>query len=219
MSEVLIALRNVTFGYDAAQPVLRDVVLEIQKGDRIALTGRNGSGKTTLLHLLVGLLRPQAGHVEEGGKTCRREEDFVGVRRRVALLFQDSEDQLFCPTVIEDVAFGPLNLGHSPPAAKAVALDALSRVGMSAYEDRIVHHLSVGEKKLIAFAGILAMRPRVMLLDEPTAGLDEQAVDRVVTPLNALDSAMIVASQDHAFLDRVTQRRMTLSDGRLASMG
>lgn len=214
MSDALIALRGVSFGYESGQPVLRDADLEVRPGARIALTGRNGSGKTTLLHLLVGLLRPHSGQVEAEGKPCVSEEDFVALRRRVALLFQDSEDQLFCPTVLEDVAFGPLNLGT--PEAEAAAREALTRVGMGGYENRVVHHLSVGEKKMIAIAGILAMRPRVMLLDEPTAGLDEQAVERLAALLNSMDCAMLITSQDHAFLSRVTRRKLILADGCLA---
>lgn len=213
MKDVLIALRNVTFGFESSRPVLRDVVLEIHQSDRTALTGRNGAGKTTLLHLLVGLLRPQSGHVEEMGKECRREEDFVGVRRRVALLFQNSEDQLFCPTVIEDVVFGPLNLGKSPEEARSLATAALAQVGMPDFAERITHHLSVGEKKLIALATILSMKPAVLLLDEPTAGLDDNAVVRLVALLKGLDASLLVISQDHSFLSRVTRRKLVLRDG------
>ncbi len=217
MSEALIALRNVTFGYDAARPVLRDVTLEIRPGDRMALVGRNGAGKTTLLHVCVGLLRPQSGHVEVFGRPCRSERDFLAARRRVALLFQESEDQLFCPTVIEDVAFGPLNLGHTSAEARRLALDALEQVGLSAYADRITHHLSVGEKKLVALATILSMKPQVLLLDEPTSGLDEEAIERVVARLTSLDAAQLIVSQDTAFLDRLTCRRWTLKDGQLVA--
>ena len=210
MNTPLLALRDVTFGYDPDRPVFRRISIEIGAGDRMALMGRNGAGKTTLLHLLVGLVRPQAGRVEAFGRACRVEADFLPVRRRVALLFQDSEDQLFCPTVLEDAAFGPLNLGHPPGAARRLAMEALDRVGMSAYADRITHHLSVGEKKLIALATILAMQPAVLLLDEPTAGLDEAAVERVVALLAGLDAAQLIVSQDAAFLARVTRRRAIL---------
>jgi cobalt/nickel transport system ATP-binding protein len=215
MTDALIALHNATFGYDIASPILCDVTLAIRPGDRIALAGRNGAGKSTLLHLLVGLLRPQSGHVEALGRPCRNEQDFVAVRRRVALLFQESEDQLFCPTVIEDVAFGPLNLDHPPAEARRLALEALAQVGMSAYVDRITHHLSVGEKKLIALATILSMKPSVLLLDEPTAGLDENAVERVVALLKSLDAAQLIISQDAVFLGRVTRSNLRLTEGRI----
>lgn len=216
MSDIVIALRSVTFGYEPGVPVLRDVGMEVRGDNRIALMGRNGAGKTTLLHLLVGLLHPQGGHVEAFGQVCRREEDFVKVRHRVALLFQDSEDQLFCPTVIEDVVFGPLNLGRSPSEARALAMDALARVGMSGYESHITHHLSAGEKKLIALASILSMQPEVLLLDEPTAGLDEEAVRRIIKTLNNLSVAMLIASQDRNFLPQVTDRYVSLQNGRIS---
>lgn len=217
MNPTLIALREVTFGYAAARPVLCDASLDVRAGDRIALTGRNGAGKTTLLHILVGLLHPRSGHVEAFGQKCRGETEFLAVRRKVALLFQESDDQLFCPTVMEDVAFGPLNLGHTSVVARTLAIEALDRVGMRAYAERVTHHLSVGEKKLIALATILAMKPSVLLLDEPTAGLDEEATERVVSLLKGLDAAQLIISQDAAFLARVTDRRLLLEGGRVVA--
>lgn len=213
MMESWIALRNVTFGYNPGRQVLNDVSLDIGPGDRIALTGRNGAGKSTLLQLLVGLRHPQSGHVEAFGRMCRTEQDFLAVRRRVALLFQDSEDQLFCPTVIEDVAFGPLNLHHPPPEARRLALAALEQVGLPAHAERITHHLSAGEKKLVALATLLSMKPRILLLDEPTAGLDEAAVERVADILAGLDAAQLIVSQDAAFLRRTARRHLQLVDG------
>lgn len=211
----LLALRNVSFGYEPDRPVFRGISLELRPGERIVIGGRNGAGKTTLLHLLVGLLRPQSGDVEVFGRVCRGEEDFAAVRRRVALLFQDSEDQLFCPTVIEDVAFGPLNLGLPPVEARARAREALADVGLPDFEDRVTHHLSVGEKKRVALASILSMRPEAMLLDEPTAGLDDQAVDLVADMVRRLPCAMLIVSQDRAFLDCVARRTFLLSTGGL----
>ncbi len=213
MMDVLLAVRDLTFGYDPDRPVLRNVNLELRRGDRLALIGRNGAGKSTLLHLLVGLNRPQAGHIEAWGQACRCEADFRAVRRRAALLFQNSEDQLFCPTVLEDVAFGPLNLGCSAAEARRVALEALAVVGMPDYGERVTHHLSAGEMKRIALAAILSMQPTVLLLDEPTAGLDEAATEQVVSILNRLDVSLLVVAQDPAFLARVTRRKLVLRDG------
>ncbi len=218
MSETLIAARDVTFGYEVERPpVLQGVTLELRRSDRTALTGRNGAGKSTLLSLMVGLLVPQSGHVEAFGKACRREEDFVAVRRRVALLFQEADDQLFCPTVLEDVAFGPLNLGRRREQARRAALAALDRVGLPDHADRVPHHLSVGEKKRVALAAVLAMEPDVLLLDEPTAGLDEEGVERIIGALNGLDAALLVVSQDAGFLARVTRKRLTLCNGLLVA--
>lgn len=210
----LLALRDVTFGYSPDHPVFSGASMSLRAGERVVLCGKNGAGKTTLLHLLVGLLRPRSGEVEAFGRVCRSEEDFVAVRRRAALLFQDSEDQLFCPTVVEDVAFGPLNLGLLPAEALVRAREALGLVGMAAFEDRVTHHLSVGEKKRIAFASILSMKPDAMLLDEPTAGLDDEAVELMVGLVHSLPCAMLIVSQDRAFLDRIDSRTLVLqADG------
>ncbi|OGV68416.1 MAG: energy-coupling factor ABC transporter ATP-binding protein, partial [Lentisphaerae bacterium RIFOXYA12_FULL_48_11] len=150
MGDNYLALRDVTFGYEPDKPVIDNIELSIHSGEQVALVGRNGAGKTTLFHMFVGLLVPQKGKVEVLGQARGCERDFLEVRRHVALLFQNSEDQLFSPTVIEDVAFGPLNLGKSPTEAMALAAEALIRVGMAGYEERISHHLSAGEMKLVA---------------------------------------------------------------------
>lgn len=219
MSAPLLALRNVTFGYDPGSPVLRAAALDIHPGDRLALTGRNGAGKSTLLQLLVGLLRPQSGQVEFQGRVSHGEKDFVALRRRVGLLFQNADDQLFCPTVMEDVAFGPLNLGMAPDQARCESLRALQLLGLTAYADRITHRLSVGEKKLVALAGLLAMNPAVLLLDEPTAGLDAEARDRVVAVLNTQQVALLVVAQDPEFLAAVTRTGLQLHDGTITPGG
>ncbi len=207
----LLALRDVSFGYSPDATVFRGVSMTLGAGEKVVLSGRNGAGKTTLLHLLVGLLRPRSGEVVAFGRPCRGETDFAAVRRRAALLFQDSEDQLFCPTVVEDVAFGPLNLGLGPAEALARAREALAAVGMAAFEDRVTHHLSVGEKKRIALASILSMKPDALLLDEPTAGLDDEAVGLVAGLVRTLPCAMLIVSQDRAFLDRIPGRTLTLA--------
>jgi len=210
----LLALRDVSFGYSPDGTVFRGVSLALAAGEKVVLAGRNGAGKTTLLHLLVGLLRPRSGEVVAFGRPCRAEADFAAVRRRAALLFQDSEDQLFCPTVVEDVAFGPLNLGLAPAEALARAREALAAVGMAPFEDRVTHHLSVGEKKRVALASILSMKPDALLLDEPTAGLDDEAVGLVAGLVHRLPCAMLIVSQDRAFLDRIPCRTVALdADG------
>jgi len=215
VSDALIRLRNVTFAYDGARSVLSGADLELGAGERIGLVGANGSGKTTLLHLIVGLLRPTEGEIEAFGKVRQTEKDFVDVRRRAGLLFQDPEDQLFCPTVAEDVAFGPLNLGKTRKEALAVVSDTLDSLGLAGYEDRITHKLSGGEKRLVSLATVLAMKPDVLLLDEPVSGLDEPAEERLVEILCALPQAMIVVAHDREFLGRVTASAVRLSGGRL----
>jgi cobalt/nickel transport system ATP-binding protein len=163
----------------------------------------------------VGLRRPTAGEVWAFGRPRRLETDFHEVRNRVGLLFQDADDQLFCPTVLEDVAFGPLNLGHSRSQAVAAARGALSFLGLSEFEGRVTHRLSAGEKRLVALATVLAMDPQVLLLDEPTNGLDEATEARLTAHLAAASQAMLIVSHDRAFLERLATRAVALVDGRL----
>ncbi len=216
MSEPLVCLHDVDFGYDALRPVLRQCNFRLEAGQRIALRGANGSGKTTLLHLIVGLLRPKAGRVEVFGVPRAAERDFHEVRRRVGLLFQDADDQLFCPTVAEDVAFGPLNLGVPRDRVRQVVSETLDAVGLAGYEHRITYKLSGGEKRLVALATVLAMQPEVLLLDEPTSGLDEQATQRLTELFALLPHAMLVASHQQEFCRRVTNSAVTLVEGRIA---
>lgn len=215
MSTPLIELERVHFGYPE-RPVLRDVNLILNPGDRVALVGPNGAGKTTLLHVLVGLKRASAGRIIAFGREREREADFREVRARIGLLFQDSDDQLFCPTVLEDVAFGPLNLGRSTEEARADALETLEHLGLAAFADRVTHRLSAGEKRLVALATVLAMHPDVLLLDEPTNGLDESTEQRLFEHLLGLDQAMIVVSHDRRFLERLVNRAVRLGDGQLS---
>ena len=213
--EPLITLEQITFAYPD-RPVLREASFDLRDGERIALVGQNGAGKTTLLHLLVGLKRPSAGRILAFGRECREERDFHRVRARIGLLFQSSDDQLFCPTVLEDVAFGPLNLGRSADEARADALRTLDLLGLSGFAERITHKLSAGEKRLVALATVLVMRPDVLLLDEPTNGLDEATEQRLIEHLSGLGQAMIMVSHDRRFLECLATRALHLADGRLS---
>ncbi len=214
MSPPLLELRQATFGF-ADRTVLHAVDFRLYAGDRVALVGPNGAGKTTLLHLLVGLKRPAAGEVLAFGLPRRREADFRDVRLRVGLLFQDADDQLFCPTVLEDVAFGPLNQGHSATRARAIAEQTLATLGLDGFAGRVTHRLSSGEKRLVALATVLAMRPAVLLLDEPTNGLDEPTEARLVAHLTAMEQAMVIVSHDRRFLGPLANRAVILDQGRL----
>ncbi len=215
MSGPVIRLQHVDFAYDSSRTVLRQCSFELARGERAALLGGNGSGKSTLLQLIVGLLRPLAGTVEVFGQSRRAAADFHEVRRGVGLLFQDVDDQLFCPTVAEDVAFGPLNLGKSPSEARRIVTETLEALGLTGYEDRITHRLSGGEKRLVALATVLAMRPDVLLLDEPMGGLDETAAERITCLLDSLPQAMIVVSHDREFLGRLSGVPWQLEHGQL----
>jgi cobalt/nickel transport system ATP-binding protein len=215
MSEALFHLQGVSFFYDAHRPVLNGADFELRSGERVALLGRNGAGKTTLFHLMVGLRHPQAGTVVAFGKMRRSEADFLDVRPRAGLLFQDSDDQLFCPTVAEDIAFGPLNLGKSREEAQAITQRVLASLGLQGFQHRVTHKLSGGQKRLVALASVLAMDPEVLLLDEPTNALDTETEERLVDILNGLPQAMVIISHDPDFLGRVTNRRVRLEGGKL----
>ena len=204
MADSLIRFHDVDFSYQHGRAVLSRCNFRLNAEDRLGLVGPNGSGKTTLLHLIVGLIRPEVGRIEAFGKDRRDETDFHEVRRRAGLLFQDADDQLFCPTVAEDVAFGPLNLGKPRDEVRRIVAESLRSLALAGYEHRITYKLSGGEKRLVALATVLAMQPEVLLLDEPTAGLDPQATDRLVAILDGLPQARIVVSHDRKFLDRTT---------------
>ena len=153
----VIELRDLFFRYSEKQWVLRDLSFSLKRGDKAALLGANGSGKTTLFHMIMGLLKPASGSVRIFGEKRKTERDFLHVRRKIGLLFQDSDDQLFSPTVAEDIAFGPFNLGKSREEVKSITTKTLSALGLDGFEERITYKLSGGEKRLVALGTVLAM--------------------------------------------------------------
>ncbi len=213
--DLILSLRNICYAYGQSAPVLNRLDFDLRAGEKIGLVGDNGSGKTTLLHLLVGLKQVSAGTLTVFGQTVSSEGDFQWVRQGVGLLFQDADDQLFCPTVIEDVAFGPINQGKSQEEARAIAAQVLADLGLAGFEERITHHLSGGEKRLVALATVLAMSPRLLLLDEPTTGLDHVTRERLLGILRQLDIAYVVVSHDYDFLGRVADGIFYMKDGKI----
>jgi len=212
----LINLAGITFGYPgAAHPVLNNLDLKFFRGQRLGLVAPNGSGKTTLLHIMMGLLKPNSGRLEIFGKPVSEEKDFLEVRRRIGLLFQDSDDQLFSPTVLEDVAFGPLNLGKTKEAAVDIARRTLANLGLDGFEARITNQLSGGEKRLVALATVLAMEPEVLLLDEPINGLDIETQKKIGQILADLDLSYIIISHDLDFLAATTGSIYTMQAGKI----
>lgn len=218
MTEPLISTRNLSYRYYGRGSVLDCINLDLYPGERLALTGPNGAGKTTLFNLLVGLMKAKGGEIIAFGKARKVEADFIEVRARAGLLFQDPDDQLFCPTVLEDVAFGPLNLGLSRDEALTVARDTLESLCMGGFEDRVTHQLSGGEKRMITLASVLAMKPDVLLLDEPTNALDDQARERLLDTLKNLPQAMILISHQRDFLKPLATRWLRLADAKLTTI-
>jgi cobalt/nickel transport system ATP-binding protein len=210
----LLRLDSVTVSR-GGRTILREVSLDLRAGEKLALVGANGAGKTTLLRTWVGLEKPQSGKVIAFGAECRDEKDFRPVRARAGLLFQDPDDQLFSPTVIEDVAFGPLNLGLSQKDAVLRAHETLESLGLAHLSRRMPHRLSGGEKRLVSLAAVLSMKPDALLLDEPTNALDDIFLARLTEILQNLDIAMVVVSHDRHFLEKLATRAALLRDGRL----
>src|SRR3974377_1984587 len=201
MSEALIELHNITFAYPGAPcPVFQDFNFQLLPGKHLGITGPNGCGKTTMLHLIMGLLRPQAGSIVIFGEEVTKEQDFIKGRQKGGRQFQHADDQLFCPTVIEDVAFGPLNQGKLPAEAVRIALETMARLGLNGFENRVTYQPWGGEKKLVALATVLAMQPQLLLLDEPTTGLDEATRHRLIHILQDLDIAYMIVSHEPEFL-------------------
>lgn len=212
---VLIETRGLSYRYPRRREVLSQIDFTLRAGDRVALSGSNGAGKTTLLHLLVGLKKAKAGEIYAFGALRREEKEFVEVRARAGFLFQDPDDQLFCPTVLEDVAFGPLNLGKTREEAMQIAHRSLASVGLPGFEERITHQLSGGEKRMVTLASVLAMEPEVLLLDEPSNALDTKARWRLINILQELPQAMIIISHDDDFLEHLANRWVRLENAKL----
>jgi cobalt/nickel transport system ATP-binding protein len=211
----MIELRNICYRYTPEQPLVLDNLSFLLEDRRVGIIGANGSGKTTMLHIMVGLVTPEAGELRFNGNRVETKADLYKLRKEVGFLFQSSEDQLFSPTVIEDVAFGPLNLGFNPEEAASIAGKTLDDLGLHGFEHRVTHKLSGGEKKLVALATILAMRPKVLLLDEPTNNLDPETNSRLIEILQGLDQYQIIISHDWDFLSHTTSVLYQIESGHI----
>jgi len=211
----MLELRKINYSYPGAPtPILHNLSFTLEE-KRVGIIGPNGCGKTTLFQLMVGLLQPDEGELVFHGEPVTTKRDLYNLRKDVGFLFQSSEDQLFSPTVIEDVAFGPLNLGFKPEDAKSIAMKTLDNLGLTGFEDRVTHRLSGGEKKLVALATILAMRPKVLLLDEPTNNLDPKTTSRLIEILQNLDLHKVIISHDWDFLSHTTSVLYKIDHGHL----
>ena len=214
---VLIEVRGLQYQYDDGTPALNGVDFRLDAGETVALLGPNGSGKTTFALHLNGLLTGE-GSIEVCGLPLEK-KNLAAIRRKVGLVFQDSDSQLFMPTVLEDVAFGLLALGVEAPIARERALVALKTTGMSAAASRAPYHLSAGEKKRVAIAGILAMEPEILVLDEPTTFLDPPGQRALAELLCQLPQAKILVTHDIPFAAALCKRAVFFENGRIAADG
>ena len=217
-AQSLLRAEGLGFVQADGREVLADVDFGIDEGECVGLIGRNGAGKTTLLRLLAGLEKPTAGSVSLLGRVfdSRHEEE---LRPELGIVFQETEDQLFCATVLDDVAFGPLNCGHDADAARRRAEEALARVDLVGFDERVPHCLSSGERRRVALAGVLAYAPRVVLLDEPTSDLDLRERNRLARLLRDAFPTRLVASHDFEFILRTCERVLMIDAGRLVADG
>lgn len=223
MSNVVLSTENLSFIYPDGTQALKNVNIAIKKGEKVAIMGPNGAGKSTLFSHFNGLTEPTSGSVKVNGETIKYDKkSLLNVRQKVGIVFQNPNDQLFAPTVKEDVAFGPMNLGLSYEEVKNRVEESLKMVGMEDYKDKTPHHLSGGQKKRVAIAGIVAMRPEIMILDEPTAGLDPKGVERVLNILNNLNlekMSIIISSHDVEMITEFADKIYILNKGEITNEG
>ncbi|EPJ52173.1 MAG: hypothetical protein OFPI_15170 [Osedax symbiont Rs2] len=215
VTTTLLKINNLSHRFAQRGTVLDNVSFTLNSGDKLALTGANGAGKSTLLQLLVGLIPRQSGDILAQDKLQKTEADFIKLRQQVGLVFQDPDDQLFCPSVLEDVMFGPLNQGFTVIEARQNSQKILKKLGLEHLSDRIASELSGGEKRLVTLATVLVMQPKVLLLDEPTNALDTQAKQKLLALLQSLDQAMLIISHDQLFLQQLATGYLELKDAKL----
>lgn len=218
MSHHFIQFSNVSYRYPNGTEALRDVTFRVTHGEKVALLGLNGAGKSTLLLHTNGLLLPTSGEVNVGGIPVTRKTG-PSVRRAVGMLFQNPDDQLFMPTVKEDVAFGPINMNLEPEEVERRVKEALGRVGAEELADRSPFQLSGGQKKSVAFATILSMEPEILVMDEPTASLDLRASENIREIIKGFDHTCLIATHDLELARALCPRSILMSDGQILADG
>ncbi|MDI6723249.1 MAG: ATP-binding cassette domain-containing protein [Methanobacterium sp.] len=219
----IIETNKITYRYPDGTEALKNVNFKAEEGKIIALLGPNGAGKSTLFLHFNGILRPSSGNILVDKEEIKYDKkDLMRVRQNVGIVFQNPDDQLFAPTVVEDVAFGPMNLGLSKEEVKKRVDDALKRVGMEKNKKKAPHHLSGGEKKKVAIAGILAMKPKIMVLDEPTSGLDPKGASQILKllyDLNKEGMTIIVSTHDVDSVPLYAYQVYIISEGKIIKKG
>lgn len=214
-----IHVQDLHYAYPDGRVALRGVNLHIEPGEKVALVGPNGAGKSTLMLHLNGILPVQRGQVSVCSLDVTHKANLGRVRAAVGLCFQNPDDQLFSPTVFDDVAYGPIYQGLSPAEVRARVDEALALVHMTAHRDRMSYHLSVGEKKRIALATVLSMRPEILALDEPTAGLDPRARRGLINLLRELPQTMLVSTHDIRMVQELFPRTVIMDAGVMVADG
>ena len=214
-----LRISNLAYAYPDGHQALFGVNLEIKKGEHVALLGPNGAGKTTLVLHLNGIIATQQGSVAVAGTLVdsSNKESLRHIRERVGIVFQDPDDQLFMPTVAEDVAFGPYNSGLRGSELERVTNQALARVGMLDFKDRPPHHLSFGQRRRVAVATVLAMNPEILVLDEPSSNLDPASRRELAEILNSLDVTILMVTHDLPYALELCERSVILSGGVIAA--
>lgn len=220
-AEPSLEIRGLGFAYPDGHQALFGVDLTMLKGERVALLGPNGAGKTTLVMHLNGILEAGAGSVKVAGSqvNVKDKESLSEIRSKVGIIFQDPDDQLFMPTVAEDVAFGPRNLGLRGTELQQRVHEALELVGMTQYADRPPHHLSFGQRRRVAVATVLAMKPEILVLDEPSSNLDPASRRELAQILRDLDITMLMVTHDLPYALELCERSVILSGGRIVADG
>ncbi len=209
----IIRIEHLTFVYPDGRKAIENIDLQISRGEKVALVGPNGAGKSTLLLHINGIFRGkgmiQIAGIEISDRTIKQ------IRSRVGMIFQNPDDQLFSPTVFDDIAYGPIYQGFPESSIRVKVVQALEQVNMPGFEDRVSYHLSLGEKKRIAIASVLSMQPDILVLDEPTAGLDPAGRRRIIQLLKDLPQTMLVASHDLALVESLCSRTILINHGKL----
>lgn len=218
MSHHKISVEGLSFAYPDGTRAIEDVSFSVDHGESIALVGANGAGKSTLLMHLNGLLYPATGSVRIGDAPVTK-STLPDIRKTVGMVFQDPDDQLFMPTVADDIAFGPLNLGLPAEEVEARIDDALARVGASALKSRPPYRLSGGEKRAVAIATVLAMCPSILVMDEPSSNLDPRARRRLIGLLGGFEHTKIIATHDLDLAAELCERILVMSEGTLVADG
>ncbi|MEN8243142.1 MAG: ATP-binding cassette domain-containing protein [Chloroflexota bacterium] len=213
----MLKVAELYFNYPDGQAALKGASLSLARGEKAALVGPNGSGKSTLMLNIIGIL-DGSGEITVAG-IPRTEENLPLIRSQVGLVFQSPDDQLFSPTVFEDVAFGPLHMGLSEAETRDRVHTALEMVEMAEYAERLSYHLSMGEKKRIAIATVLSMEPELIILDEPSAGLDPKARRTLIELLHRLPQSLLVATHDLLLVKELLPRTIILDEGQVVADG